>query len=355
MLDLQTKQSKVRPTASDIKSNPFHVCFCKVLTTTLAMLLFASGAWALKTDTDSQIGTSETPKNLVVTGKLGVGTSSPNKNLDVDGDVKISGQVEARKFIGEVEGTWNTNGSNILYTNGNVGIGTSYPARTLEVNGTVKASQFEGGGIYWKKIPDSSNQGIYFDNGNVKRVGIGTNFPKERLHVFGDIRLGQGTPSEGTINRMIHVRDYNTVHIGRNRSNLDGRFMLTVGGDINVEGDYYRNGSSIIKGRDEDSSDRRLKKNIKPIADVLPKLQQIDGVYFDWKQPKHDSQKRRQIGVIAQAVEAQFPELVTTGGDGYKSVAYSNIVAVLIQAVKELKRDNDLLAERIRALEEEVE
>jgi hypothetical protein len=355
MLDLQTKQSKVRPTAGDIKSNPFPFCFCKVLSPILAMLLLASSAWAFETDEDSQVGTSEKPKKFLVFDKVGINKPNPNKNLDVDGDGKFSGEVEARKFIGEVDGTWNTNGSSINYSNGNVGIGTAWPSQLLEVNGTVKASQFEGGGIYWKKIPDSSNQGIYFDNGNVKRVGIGTNFPKERLHVFGDIRLGQGTPSEGTINRMIHVRDYNTVHIGRNRSNLDGRFMLTVGGDINVEGDYYRNGSSIIKGRDEDSSDRRLKKNIKPIADVLPKLQQIDGVYFDWKQPKHDSQKRRQIGVIAQAVEAQFPELVTTGGDGYKSVAYSNIVAVLIQAVKELKRDNDALAERIRALEEEVE
>ena len=361
MLNLQTKQSDVHPTAGDIKSNPFHVCFCKALTPILAMLLFASGAWGLQTYYDSQIGTSETPKNLVVTGKLGVGTSSPTNELEVNGSVEVSSSVQALEFIGDgskltgldidPEGLWNTNGSNIFYTNRSVGIGTSYPARTLEVNGTIKASLFEGEGIYWKKIPDSGNQGIYYNDGNVKRVGIGTNSPKERLHVIGNIRLGQGTPSEGTINRIIHVKDNNTVHIGSNKSDLDGRFVLTVGGNVNVVGGYYRNGELIEA--DENFSDSRLKKNIKPIENVLPKLQQIDGVYFDWEQPKHDAQKRRQIGVIAQAVEAQFPELVT-GGDGYKSVAYGPLSAVLIEAVKQLDKTVKVLKINNHALESKV-
>jgi hypothetical protein len=215
------------------------------------------------------------------------------------------------------------------------------------VNGSVKASAFIGDGSQLTGInqhwADVGNGGIYFDNGNSKRVGIGTNSPQERLHVIGDIRLGQGTPSEGTINRIIHVRDYNTVHIGRNKSSLDGRYKLTVEGSMNLT-----NGGSY-----ERESDRRLKKNIKPIENVLPKLQQIDGVYFDWKQPKHDSQKRRQIGVVAQAVEAQFPELVT-GGDGYKSVAYGPLSAVLIEAVKQLDKTVKTLIINNHALESKV-
>ena len=298
MLDLQTKQSKVRPTAGDIKPHPLPVRFCKALSAILAMLLLASSAWAFETDEDSQIGTSEEPKKFIVYNKVGINVPNPARELHVNGGGLFSGEVQAQKFIG-VEGSWDTNGSNIFYTTKSVGIGTSSPTQRLEVNGTIKASLFEGEGIYWKKIPDRGNEGIYFDDTNVKRVGIGTNFPRDRLHVNGHVRAD---------------------------------------GDMKAR-------SYLIE------SDRRLKENIKPIENVLPKLQQVDGVYFDWKQPKHDSQKGRQIGVIAQAVEAQFPELVT-GGDGYKSVAYSNIVAVLIQAVKELKRDNDALAERIRVLEE---
>jgi hypothetical protein len=49
----------------------------------------------------------------------------------------------------------------------------------------------------------------------------------------------------------------------------------------------------------------------------------------------------RQIGFIAQEVEKILPELVTTDRDGYKSVAYANIVPVLVEAVKTLKQEND--------------
>lgn len=355
MLDLQTKQSKVHPTAGEIKSHPFPARFYKALTTTLAMLLFASGAWGLQTYYDSQIGTSETPKNLVVTGKLGVGTSSPTNELEVNGSVQVSGSIQALEFIGDgskltglgsdPQGLWSTNGSNIFYTNRSVGIGTSSPAQKLHVIGSVQASAFigDGSGLTNLKQPwiTLNNGNIYFDNGNVKRVGIGTNNPQERLHVNGNILIGQGSSNrEGDINDIIFMRQNSTVAIGGGLGFLDNLYKLYVHGNMKVFGDIQQ------------TSDRRLKENIKPIADVLPKLQKIDGVYFNWKQPKHDSQKGRQIGVVAQAVEAQFPELVTEGGDGYKSVAYGQLSALLIEAIKELKRNNDLLAERIKALEE---
>ena len=54
------------------------------------------------------------------------------------------------------------------------------------------------------------------------------------------------------------------------------------------------------------------------------------------------------IGVIAQEVEAVFPELVTTGADGIKRVDYAGLVGPLIEAVKELDA-------RVRALEERLE
>jgi len=50
-------------------------------------------------------------------------------------------------------------------------------------------------------------------------------------------------------------------------------------------------------------------------------------------------------------VEAQFPELVHEGRDGYKSVAYANLSAVLIEAIKELKAHNDTLQSQVDNLE----
>jgi hypothetical protein len=88
------------------------------------------------------------------------------------------------------------------------------------------------------------------------------------------------------------------------------------------------------------TSDMRLKTNIIPLTEVLAKLAQLRGVSFEW----NDTYKalgrgteRREIGVIAQDVEAVFPELVTTWGEGYKAVDYGKLSGVLVEAVKELQ------------------
>ena len=58
------------------------------------------------------------------------------------------------------------------------------------------------------------------------------------------------------------------------------------------------------------------------------------GVYFD----KHDTENKRSVGVIAQEMQEIIPEAVVTDNteDKYLSVAYGNLVGVLIEAVKEL-------------------
>ena len=56
-------------------------------------------------------------------------------------------------------------------------------------------------------------------------------------------------------------------------------------------------------------------------------------------------ERPRQIGVIAQEIEEVIPEVVLTGEEGIKSVAYGNLVGLLIESVKELKAEvNELKA-----------
>lgn len=88
-------------------------------------------------------------------------------------------------------------------------------------------------------------------------------------------------------------------------------------------------------------SDIRYKKDITTLTDSLDKFMKIRGVRFLWR----DSDKNQdpQVGVIAQEVEKEFPEVVTTSQDGYKSVAYDKLIAPLIEAVKELRKENDFL------------
>jgi hypothetical protein len=103
-------------------------------------------------------------------------------------------------------------------------------------------------------------------------------------------------------------------------------------------------------------SDTRLKSNITPLTHVLEKLGQLRGVSFEWNNASASltghTPGQRDIGVIAQEIEAVFPELVTTwGADGYKAVAYEKLTGVLIAAIKELKAETDTEQQHIVALE----
>ena len=88
------------------------------------------------------------------------------------------------------------------------------------------------------------------------------------------------------------------------------------------------------------SSDIRFKENIQPIENALQKVNQISGNTFDWKSDPEltilHGFKGKDIGVIAQEIEAILPEIVTTRDSGYKGVKYEKLVPLLIEAIKEL-------------------
>ena len=83
-------------------------------------------------------------------------------------------------------------------------------------------------------------------------------------------------------------------------------------------------------------SDARLKTNVTTIENALDKVSAMRGVSFD-------KDGKRNIGVIAQEMKEVLPEVVLENTDGYYSVAYGNIVGVLIEAVKELKAEIEVL------------
>ena len=96
------------------------------------------------------------------------------------------------------------------------------------------------------------------------------------------------------------------------------------------------------------NSDIKLKTNIRPLENCLDKISRIGGYRYE----RIDLDNKEQIGVIAQEVEAEFPELVSEH-EGTKSVSYGNLVAVAFEAIKELKAEVDTLREEIRELKGE--
>jgi hypothetical protein len=130
------------------------------------------------------------------------------------------------------------------------------------------------------------------------------------------------------------------ISIGGNIANatLDvtgtGRFSgkLTVRNDIEANAFLY-------------SSDQKLKTNIKTLTNALDKVLSLRGVVFNWKK---DGTKN--VGLIAQEVEEVYPELVEINEEGMKSVAYGNLVPVLIEAIKEQQKEIDALKAEIEKL-----
>jgi hypothetical protein len=106
-------------------------------------------------------------------------------------------------------------------------------------------------------------------------------------------------------------------------------------------------GNFTVTGNVTAYSDETLKENVQTIPDALDKVNQLRGVEFD----RNDiDENPHQIGVIAQEVEKIIPEVVITHKDGIKSVAYGNLVGLLIEAIKELEKKVNELEARLEEI-----
>lgn len=136
-------------------------------------------------------------------------------------------------------------------------------------------------------------------------------------------------------------------------SDYDIRIQLANDDTIWVQGGNIQVDGKIIANSYSCTSDQRFKKNISPITDSLSKLMKLTGVSYFWRVDEYKDMNfpaNRDLGFIAQDVEKILPELVYTDSKGYKSVEYAKMVAVVVEAMKEMKTAND---EKVSALENE--
>lgn len=138
------------------------------------------------------------------------------------------------------------------------------------------------------------------------------------------------------------TQDGDVIVIPTNTYSCNAYWLDAGGGDIYYNGNNVGIGTStpaaklhvngdILTNATYIASDEVLKENIVPISDALNKLNQINGYSFNWK-----GDGKADIGFIAQEVEQVFPEIVKTDG-GFKAVEYPNLIAVVIQAIREMQ------------------
>ncbi|MCU0641918.1 MAG: tail fiber domain-containing protein [Candidatus Margulisbacteria bacterium] len=235
------------------------------------------------------------------------------------------------------------------------------------------------------------NSGIYEIS---NKVGIGTTAPNTKLHVVGGLIVGDATGNWATANgaaafgQSITNVAYNAVAIGNGFSNtVDNSLSVGVGfqnilfnpigncfispaanqnthllvGQLPQNGDPllglgYKlmvNGNAYAYGGSWAGSDVRWKKNIAPLKSSLEKVCQLQGVNYEWRLdefPDKGFMPGTQVGLIAQDAEKAVPELVSTDNKGYKAFAYDRLPAYLVEAIKELKAENDSLKAANQAL-----
>ena len=178
-------------------------------------------------------------------------------------------------------------------------------------------------------------------------MGIGTTASANYSTAMGSYTTASGSYSTA-MGSFTTASDYASLSIGRYNSvnsavtaggsaaSFDtDNAALVIGNGTGTLSDafvVYFNGNATLSGDLTINSDERLKDNIQPLGSTLNKLHQIEGKTYSLKKDEEHTPK---IGVLAQEVQAVFPELVTEGGDGILSVNYQGLVPVLINAINE--------------------
>jgi hypothetical protein len=266
-----------------------------------------------------------------------------------------------------------------VHANGRVGIGSgvySNPDAPLDVSGRIRSV---GGGVgdtaglrlaYWDGFAAVDRAFVGLRDANA--AGIFSNSAWNLLvHSNGSTVLGASTegasPHRLDVNGSARVRgDFVLNGRGGGWGNSGGAGRALVDGGpasgpdsvaggglfINFSNDFGRVviGSNVtVLGTVTQISDAALKRDIAPLPDPREKLAALRGVSFTWAEPAVYG-AGRQIGLLAQEVEAVFPELVATAADGTKAVAYPNLVPVLLEALKAQQRQIDALAAALAEL-----
>jgi hypothetical protein len=238
-------------------------------------------------------GTTQLSMRMIINddGNIGIGTPGPLGKLQV---------VTADDTNPSIISAWDNRHFVIGASANSGGIGFSYD-QTNDV-GYIEALS---PGAAWRNLV------LQVGGGN---IGIGTTSPADKLDVNGDLRVGTGTTG--------CVKD------------SDG---------------------TVIAGAC--SSDARLKRDITPFPRLLDKLVRLQPVHFYWRSEEFKGRHfgvKPSFGLIAQEVEKVLPELVSEDEQGYKAVNYSKLPLLSLQAIKELKAENNTLRHQFAEQQNEI-
>ena len=310
-------------------------------------------AWTTASDPGSDSATVQAALfTHVVTndGNVGINDTTPGYKLSVNGSFRVHGNTS----------TFGSDG--LLHINSR---STTHGSETVALQTTIDGRALTESNPGTHGSEDRNVLALQPDGGY---VGVGTTSPGYRLHVDGTSMFTDGM-------NIVRTSGYAALEMGgpdgayidlKNPSTDDydfriitsgsgGSIQVAGGGDVmtfasdgkigindsspsyrlSVSGDIYATGNITAY------SDIRAKSNIEKIKNPLEKINKISGYTYTMK--TEDNLDKRYTGLIAQEVLEILPEAVAGSEETQYSLAYGNMVGILVEAIKELKLEIDEL------------
>ena len=301
-------------------------------------------------------------------GNFGIGTTSPSKKLDVVGDIKGSavmatGDVTAGDDFHGKELHLANGGNNIWFNNSDMRIKgdgstafyfdshhSSYVQFILRDKEDLQYGRVYGSG-------DGSSFGLMDGDANWSYRAVKDNYTEFRIDDEIKMKIDGATGNVGIKETSIGGGDLVIGGFNGSSSHNAGNAAIQFKG-VNTSGEisfqdqsgdpdicFGYNGSSYVSyinhdGSYAESSDRRLKENIEPLANVLSKVMQLSPKSYKYKESAVGGNRQTKVGFIAQDVQEHFPSIVDDDKE-FLGLSYSKFGVLSIKAVQELKNEKD--------------
>lgn len=263
-----------------------------------------------------------------VNGNVGINTTTPSADLTIGGNTGVA----SMNFVNDNSGGSSTDGLKI----------------SLGVNSSAQLINQENAALVFGT--NSTNRIIIQPNGH---VGIGTSIPSFLLDVNGPVNLNKSVTSgiaiycngdealwyNGTYFSWGYAGSYNFIG---NKLKIGGNGNIAPAYTLYVDGTAAKSsaGTAWVV-----SSDQRLKNVAGSYSKGLEEISRLNPVVFSYKEdnPRKLPSGTSEVGFLAQEVQKAFPEAVSEATDGYLDFDIHPINVALINAVKELKAENERL------------
>jgi hypothetical protein len=321
------------------------------------------------------LGSGSAVVTVTPTGYVGIGTIVPTRALDINGVMQLSSSGNAATqadILFDNAGSIAASQSNLYFTSdgdgngsgdiifktgaestssstelmrvrstGNVGIGTATPTFSIGKGLNISGSA----GVLNDAVIRLSETSSSLGNMEIRSTARGTSGNRLEIGEGSDIFMVIRSDDDAGGSTL-----RGNVGIGTSAPSE----KLEVCGNVKVIGNISASGTVLGGQGISCSSDIRYKKDITPLPNALTSVMKLQGVNYNWKVnefPEKHFTDTKQIGFIAQDLEKIYPEMVFTDEKGFKSVDYSRLTPVLVEAIKEQQKQIKELQDRLEKLE----